>query len=70
MCEVCAASKSAYSRSTAAVQRQPFFKFLPSWQQSRCMCVWLVHSRRSNHDYIFAFNAIIEHTSSDLVPDI
>ena len=33
----------------------------------RCMCVWLVHSRTSNHDNIFTSNATIKHTSSDFI---
>ena len=56
------------SSTAAAVQRQPCFKLLPLCQLSRC--VWLEHSRRSNHGDIITSNATIKHTSSDLIQGI
>ena len=55
--------------SAAAVGQQ---RYNGSRESSSCLCarsrgvsstsVWLVHSRRLNHDNIFTFNAIIQNT--------
>ena len=53
------------SSSSKAVDRQLCFKLLPVVTGY----VLLVHSsRRSNHDTVFSSNAMIKHTSSDLIP--
>ena len=59
--EVCAVTKLVYSSSTAAVQRQPFFKLLPC--ATVYVRVWLVHSSMSNHGNMFTPNAVTKHTS-------
>lgn len=38
--------------------------------RSHGVCVWLVHSSRSNQDNIFTFNATVKHTPSALIPTI
>ena len=57
----------------AAAQQQQ--QYNGSRVSSYCLCasshgvyVWLVHSRRTNHDNLFTSNAIIKHISADLIP--
>ena len=70
-----AATKSVYSSSAAAIQRQPCARssrLCASSHGGVCACVWLVHSSRiSNHDNMNTSNAtIVKNTSSDLMPSI